>query len=334
MRIERRGKRIAGQVVIHYVPLRVVVTLSAGMTFTSLVRHATSSGDTLRRRNPTNLHHYSQTVQTAATTLQKFGHYVGNSSSGSTNNRYYSGAYPLCRVLATSAAGPGSSRDYGADYQEISLRNISYSLSLVVAKSFILAASEAMIEYNELADRNLKQLAAQEDEEETDWDQFSRRHADSCLKYFYKNLSTECIKKLYDYLARQFVSPKLFERLTKDPVKSAARKLIKYQHRFQTGNHMWFTFLWSKAILYVSFFTYDSVMAVWEFSKNPTRRVRVKRVLAWVGTKVASNALIMLGTATGFTIGYYISPSYGGHIGPILGEIAASALVTEYLSTY
>lgn len=257
---------------------------------------------------------------------------------------------PVCsRILATSASRTG-------DYQELTVTTVGQALGMVVCKSAVLAAAEAMIEYNEWEDRRMKKLAIdaelalarghaavaangdvdnEEDEEEEEFDveSFVAKHKASCIKYLYKNLSTESIKRIYEVIARQIVSPRHFERLTKDPIKSAARKMLKYQSRFTAGNRMWPTFLWSKVILYASFFTYDALLAVVEYLGEPKRKaVKVRRVLAWIGKKVGALALIMAGTATGFTVGFYISPGYGGHIGPILGEVAASAVVAEFLS--
>ena len=232
---------------------------------------------------------------------------------------------------------------------------VGQALGMVACKSAVLAAAEAMIEFNEFEDRRLRKLATQaelamargpnaaagngdldndedDEEDEFDFEPFLAKHRASCIKYLYKNLSTESIKRIYEVIARQLVSPRHFERLTKDPIKSAARKMLKYQDRFRTGNHMWSTFLWSKVILYASFFTYDALVATVEYLRDPKRKaVQARRVLAWIGKKVGGLAIIMAGTATGFTLGIYISPRYGGHIGPLLGEVAASALVAELM---
>jgi hypothetical protein len=208
------------------------------------------------------------------------------------------------------------------------------SVGLVVAKSLVMASAQGLNEYNVIADKALARFQKGLDEEEVDWEDFYRRHVENFYKVLYKNATTHAIRQVYELVARGVVPPKIFDRLTKAPLKSAQRKLSKaYMTRLGIAHKMLSTSLWSCAITYSSLFTYDVALALYEHysSKTADKVIETRRALEWTGKKVALYFISAAGTVVGFSVGFYLSPRYGVHLGPLVGEALSSAIAQELL---
>jgi len=214
------------------------------------------------------------------------------------------------------------------------LGNIVHSAGMVVAKSLLMASAQGMNEYNVIADKALARFQKGLDEEDVDWEDFYRRHVENFYKVFYKNATTHVIRQFYEVVARRIASPKIFDRLTKVPLKSAQRKLAKaYLTRLGIARKMLATSMWSCSVTYCSLFTYDVALALYEHysSKVGGKVVEFRKALEWTGKKLALYTISAAGTAAGFSVGLFISPKYGVHLGPLIGEALGSAFATEVL---
>ena len=164
---------------------------------------------------------------------------------------------------------------------------------------------------------------------------------------FYKTLRKDfaifCLKKLYEVLLRQIAPSKIFDRLSKNPVKSAQRKMVKFNQRRLVAYKMLHTSLWSNALFVTSQFTYDVISALVEFiksspdkasDKNNTLQLvrrRARKAITWTARRLAYYSIMLVGVSSGFSVGYYISPEYGTHLGTFLGDTVANALATDLL---
>jgi len=247
----------------------------------------------------------------------------------------FSASAPGSRVLATSA------RSYGCDYAVPNARNLSQAAGMVLGKSVVLTGSQMINEYNIIVEKALQQELKGDDADPVDWDKFQEKYLEMFYKVLAKTAATDTIKKVFEGVLQQVVSPKIFDRLTKLPLKSAHRKLAKYKRCATAAYKMLYTSLWSSALTFSSVITLDIAMAIYEHCSECSRKRKrliqsngleeMGGALVWVGKRVAYYSIIVVGSVSGFSIGFYLSPNYGGHIGPLLGEGIANALATELL---
>jgi hypothetical protein len=212
---------------------------------------------------------------------------------------------------------------------------------MVLAKSVVLTGSQMINEYNIIVEKALQQELKGNDADPVDWDKFQEKYLEMFYKVLAKTAATDTIKKVFEGVIKQVASPKIFDRLTKIPLKSAHRKLAKYKRCATAAYKMLHTSLWSSALMFSSIITYDVAMAIYEYYSECSRKRKrliqsngleeIGGALVWVGKRVTYYSIIVVGSVSGFSIGFYLSPNYGGHIGPLLGEGIANALATELL---
>ena len=249
-------------------------------------------------------------------------------------------------VLATSAAARSPLHYYGSDYAAPTPKNLTQAAAVVLLKSALQAASPALLEYNTITERAHVKHMNGEREDVVDWNEFQQRHLDSFYKVLQRATAVESIKKVFEALLERIVSPKLFDRLTKLQLKSANRKLAKFKSSRLVAYKMFYTSLWSNAVLYTSIIAYEAATALYEYysrgnatsagkrikggSANSESLAKVaKKVVLWTGKRVAYYSIMLVGTASGFSVGFYFSPSYGVHVGPLLGEQLAHSVAVE-----
>lgn len=244
------------------------------------------------------------------------------------------------RILATSAANYDDSRHirkYGCDYQELTPKNISLSVGLVLLKSIVVVGSAFQQEQNAVNDHNINLAEQDLPLLKFDWDDIKRRYLTMFKQTLIRLGSIESIKKFYEYMAMKLVSPKLFDRLTKQPVKSLQRKYSKnICTAYILSYKMASTCAWSSVIYYASQLTLDAIAALYDYHRNPptgsaSALVRSRVVLVWTFKRVATSACLVVGSSLGFSFGIYFNHSYGGPCLQVVGEVAAAALAAHFI---
>jgi hypothetical protein len=239
-------------------------------------------------------------------------------------------------LLATSAKS--LPHYYGSDYLPPTPHNLTRTAAMVVLKSAVLASSHALVEWEETQKRLQASSAETKESDKVDWDAFNRKHLHSFYNILHRGAATEAIKKLFEGLLERVLSIKLFDRVTKLQHKSALRKLAKFNDRGTVAYRMLYTSVWSNAVMYSSMLTYDIILALYEHYGNkyktlgPTSALaKANKALLWLGKKIAYYSIILVGSASGFSLGFYLSPSVGPQIGPLVGENLAQLVAVELL---
>lgn len=146
--------------------------------------------------------------------------------------------------------------------------------------------------------------------------------------------ATQVIRKFYEFVALIKLSPQFVDKLTKDVVKSSLRHLELRPFSFYKVSELIFSSaLHNNSILYLSQYTWDVTMAIWESNQK-------RCTTQGTAVKVFKNFIIMfsrwLATSAGFSVGFVLCPieslsSHSAFVCALIFELGALELIETLL---
>ena len=204
------------------------------------------------------------------------------------------------RIVATSARITEKKRNYGDDYQPFSksygVRNVTFQ----VAKAGIISASLLINECNVLLEKDTT--------EKIDFNPLIVKYTTHCINGAIRNLSISLLQHFYEYLATVRLSAKTADRLCKNLLKSATRKVARYS-RIEACLRISKTVFWSEMPYYCSVLTVDIVFGAVDYFYNSRPKHTSRQIVMWFGRRVIFYSGCKVASAGGYALGCYFTPS-------------------------
>ena len=206
------------------------------------------------------------------------------------------------RIIATSARIAEKKRNYGDDYQPFSksygVRNVTFQ----AAKAGIISASLLVNECNLLLEKDTN--------EKIDFNPLIVKYATNFLYGAIRNLSVSMLQHFYEYMATVKLSAKTADRLCKNLLKSAARKIARYS-RIEACLRMSKTVFWTEIPYYCSVLTVDIVFGATDYFYYSRPKQTSRLIVMWLGRRIVFYSGCKIASAGGYALGCYFTPSTG-----------------------
>jgi hypothetical protein len=225
-----------------------------------------------------------------------------------------------------------NSRQYLDDYDLLSNpKYLREQTKQVVMKSVLLQGLVVLTEYSKHMENQIKAQERGEDLDDYDFGPAQAVFFEKVAQLSFKSACTVVVRKIYEAICVAQLNVRLADRLTKDFVKSAMRKIAKYGSA-GASSRVFFTYLWPGSLRAASFFTVDCCYSIYEYVVQKKKsKVDVVGTALWVAKRVAFHSLCMVWGGAGYALGIMVEPKVVAIWLSAIFEAGAAAVLTPLL---
>jgi hypothetical protein len=216
------------------------------------------------------------------------------------------------------------------------------NISMQLLKGLVVPLNIFLNDYNHYIDSI--DLRAQKKPAPYDWEGAKKKFLDRFLPDSLRFLSTSILGKILEEIVHQKYPAFVLDQLTKNVYKSLLRKSIRFQSRWEVSKRIFFTYLKSNSLSYLSMFLYDSTAIIidsWYKSYQVYKKKRdilsmiksypLFQTIMSIVKQCIGQCLAVTSASAGYAIGSYFNLHYGGVTGSLIGELVVIALFSPFL---
>lgn len=252
-------------------------------------------------------------------------------------------------------------RSYLSDYRPLVTAIYPQQIFVQLFKSATATSMQGFIKYNLYLDSSIKAAERGEHVADFDFKELINESRGAFWDNSKKFVVTSWILKCLEYVCTGFFSDRLADRLVKDLEKSLVRKVAKFSC-LEASWRIFFTSLWGRSLTHLSNALYgcgvdclqyyhfcrgceiddriDEATSQLCFTFSPLKVARPKpittrlQLLKAIYRRGEIHSLAWVTTATGYAVGSYISPSYGGVLGSATFDIVSYLVVGSWMEWF
>jgi hypothetical protein len=202
------------------------------------------------------------------------------------------------------------SRPYLADYDVLwRPKYLRSQVFDICWKSGIIHGAVIMADYSKHLEKQLEAQNRNIELPDYDFEPAIRDFPDKFFRLALRNSMTLVTRKFYEFISVQYLALRLCDRLTKDVIKSAGRKIQRFGQTWEVAERIFRTGCWSSILRVASVFTVDCAYGLWEFYRKDSKKKRFSflQLSAWLVKRFSFHAVVAVWSSSGYAIGIYMA---------------------------